>query len=147
MKTQKTDWTVIKEAEEQGMMVAMTYLVERNRTALNEELSRYFKEKLPSYKSLFEDEEGEEVLISLNEYLEESMSGMHELDFPLHSGEDVYLIPINEHIQLKILIADQYHGDGEYSKYVCMDFFLIDEQATKEDVDVLIEVIQKYFCS
>ncbi|MNG30082.1 hypothetical protein D3C84_1156200 [compost metagenome] len=47
-------------------------------------------------------------------------------------------------MQLKLIVADEYYGDGDYSKYVMADFFMINENSTKEDVDQLIEFVKKY---
>lgn len=125
-------------------MVAMTGLVERNRTDLNDELSLYFREQMPNYKGTWDEDEGEDVLYNINDYLEENNIDKHPLDFPISSGTDVHLIPITENIQLKVVVADEYYGNGEYCKYVMIDFFLINENATKQDVDQLIEFVKKY---
>jgi hypothetical protein len=144
MKLKKSDWAIVKEAENKGLMVAMTGLVERNRTELNDKLSLYFREQMPNYKGTWDEYEGEDVLYNINNYLEENNIDKHPLDFPISSGTDVHLIPITENIQLKVVVADEYYGDGEYSKYVMIDFFLINENATTQDVDQLIEFVKKY---
>lgn len=143
MKMKKADWVLVKEAEREGRMVAMTPLVERNRTPLNEELSKYFREKLPKYKDIFDEDEGEDILYNINEYMKENNIDKYTIHFPFSSGTDVHLIPITENLQLKVVVADEYYGDGEYSKYVMIDFFMINDYATKKDVDVLIDFVQK----
>lgn len=144
MKIKKADWLIVKEAEKEGLMVAMTSLVERNKTNLNEELSNYFRKKLPKYKSAFDEYESEDILYSINEYLKENNIDKHLLDFPISGGVDVHLIPIGENIQLKIVVSDEYFGDGMYEKFVLANFFMINENTTKEDVDMLISFIKKY---
>lgn len=144
MKFKKADWTIVREAENKGLMVAMTGLVERNRTELSDELSLYFRKQMPNYKGTWDEHEGEDVLYNINNYLEENNIDKHPLDFPISSGTDIHLIPINKNIQLKVVVADEYYGGGEYSKYVMIDFFLITENTTKQDVDELIEFVKKY---
>lgn len=143
MKFKKADWTLIREAEEQGLMVSMTNLVERNRTNLNNELSQYFREKMPNFQGSFDEEEGEEILYSINDFLKNIVANKRSIDFPYSSGTDVHLIPINNNIQLKLMVVDEYYG-GEYSKYVMANFFLINEGTTKKDVDVLIDFVKEY---
>ncbi|WP_163150987.1 hypothetical protein [Anoxybacillus sp. MB8] len=144
MKLKKADWAIVREVENKGLMVAMTGLVERNRTELNDELSLYFRKQMPNYKGVWDEDEGEDILYNINDYLEENNIDKHSLDFPICSGTDIHLIPITENIQLKVVVADEYYGGGEYSKYVMIDFFLITENATKQDVDELIEFVKKY---
>ena len=144
MKLKKADREIVREAENKGLMVAMTGLAERNRTELNDELSLYFRKQMPNYKGVWDEDEGEDVLYNINNYLEENNIDKHPLDFPVSSGTDIHLIPITENIQLKVVVADEYYGDGEYSKYVMIDFFLITENATTQDVDQLIEFVKKY---
>lgn len=140
----KSDWTIVQEAENNGLMVAMTSIVERKRTDLNNELSRYFRMQYPHYKSSFDEYEAEDVLYSINEYLKDNHIGISSLEFPLTSGTEVYLIPINENIHLKVIVADEYEGDGNYSKYVMANFFMINEKTNKEEVDVLISFLKKH---
>lgn len=147
MTMKKSDWTFVRDAEAQGLMVGMTGLVERIRTDLNKELCDYFRKQLPGYDGSFDEHEGEDVLDSVNEYLKENNIDKHSLDFPLSSGTDIHLIPINENIQLKVVVADEYYGDGDYAKYVMANFFMITDSATKEDVDVLINFIRKHLLS
>lgn len=139
----KSDWGIIKEAERQGLMVSMTGLVERVRTDLNNELMAYFRGKLPKYEGVFDENKGEDILYNINEYIENKGIDKRPIDFPFGSDTDLYLIPITENLQLKLTVADEYEGDGEYSKYVMADFFLITEQATQQDVDTLIEFINE----
>lgn len=144
MKVRKSDWTLVKEAENQGLMVGMTGLVERKRTETNNELSTYFRTQLPNYNGGFDEYEGEDILYSINEYIKENGIDKHLLDFPMTNGIDIYLIPINDNIQLKVVIADEYYGDGDYAKYVMINFFMMSSETTKSDVDELINFVKKY---
>ena len=143
MTTKKSDWTMIREAESEGHMVAMTGLVERIRTPLNNELSDYFRQHMPHYTGVFEEDETEDILDVLNEYLKENTLNKPALAFPHSSGSELYLIPITQHIQLKVLVVDEYHGSGEYEKYIMADFFWMTEHTTKHDVDTLIRFIEQ----
>lgn len=138
----KSDLALIREAENLGLMVGMTGLVEQKRTDLNNELSDYFRKSLPNYSGSFDEDTGEDILYSINEYLQEKQIDKPSLDFPFVSGSDVHLIPINENIALKVIVADEYYGDGEYAKYVMANFFKITEHTTKSDVDELIEFVK-----
>ena len=144
MKIIKNDFITSKEAEENGLMVAMGSTVERIRTDLNNELSNYFKKKFPNFKGNYDEYEGEEVLCNINEYLLEINKKTYTVDFPYSEGTEIHLIPIGGNIELKLIAADEYHGSGEYSKYVMIEFFIINEQATEKDVDFLIETLNKY---
>lgn len=138
----KSDLALIRKAENLGLMVGMTGLVEQKRTDLNNELSDYFRKSLPNYSGSFDEDTGEDILYSINEYLQEKQIDKPSLDFPFVSGSDVHLIPINENIALKVIVADEYYGDGEYAKYVMANFFKITEHTTKSDVDELIEFVK-----
>ncbi|WCF11433.1 hypothetical protein NDS46_31235 (plasmid) [Paenibacillus thiaminolyticus] len=137
-------WTLVKEAEQKGLVVSMTGVVERVRTKLNDTLSEYFRNNVPLYSGGYDEDVCEEILDSINLYLEENHIDMQPLEFPISSGINVYLVPITENIKLKVLVGDEYHGSGDYSKYVLINFFIINEKTKKEDVDVLISFVNKY---
>ncbi|ODB64419.1 MULTISPECIES: hypothetical protein [Bacillus] len=143
MKLKKAARAIIQEAEGQGLMVGMASLIERKRTDLNNELSDYFRKQLSGYTGSFDENEGEEILYSINQYITENNIDMYPLDFPV-DGTDVHLIPITENIQLKVVVADKYYGDGDYSKYIMADFFLINDKATTKDVDTLLQFVKKH---
>lgn len=145
MKVIKSDWAILQEAEAQGYVASMTCIVERIRTTLNNELSAYFRSQMPNYLGSFDEEEAEDVLYGINQYLKE-----HDIDkfkqpinFPYSTGSKIYLIPLTEHLQAKVLVVNEYYGDGDYEKYVNMSYFVIDEQTTKEDVDKLIAFLKR----
>lgn len=138
------DWVLVREAEKNGLVVSMTNILERNRTELNNELRKYFREKLPNYNGIFDEDECEDVLFWLNEYIDDTGAKNYHLDFPIGEGTDIHLLKVNENIQLKILIEDEYYGSGNYSKYIAIGHFIINENTTKDDVDVLIEFVRKY---
>lgn len=144
MKIRKADWVIVREAENAGLVTSMTGLVERKRTDLNNELSDYFRKNLPKYLGTFDEDESEDILYSLNSYIEENNIDKHPLDFPLTEGSDVHLLPIGDNIQLKILIVDEYYGGGDYSKYIDISFFLINENTATQDVDLLIKFVNKH---
>ncbi|MGG1363543.1 hypothetical protein ABE287_18150 [Bacillus velezensis] len=144
MKLKKADWVIVREAEEQGLMVSMTGHIERKRTDLNKELSDYFRKQLPGYTGSFDENEGEEILYSINEYITENKIDKYPSYFSFAGETDVHLVPITENIQLKVVVADEYYGDGDYSKYVMADFFLINDKATTKDVDTLLQFVKKH---
>jgi hypothetical protein len=143
----KNDFITSKEAEENGSMVAMGSTTERIRTDLNKKLSVYFRKKLPNFGGNYDEFKGEEILCNINEYLSDINKKTYTIDFPFSEGSDIHLIPIGENVELKLLVADEYHGSGEYSKYVLIEFFIINEKATEKDVDYLIETLNKYYIS
>ena len=144
MKIRKSDMALIRESEESGLMASMTSIVEHNRTELNNELSSYFRSQMPSYKGSFDEEECEDVLYGINAYLKENGIDKHPLKFPLSSGTNVYLVPVCKNIQAKVLVSDEYFGDGDYSKYVDISYFTINENTTKEDVNILIHFLNMH---
>jgi len=138
------DWYYLREAENAGLVASMDGIVERNRTELNIKLSAYFRHKVPGYNSYFNEDTSEDVLYSINEYIEENKIDKREIDFPISEGSDIHLLKITDNLQLKILVADEYHGGGDYSKFIEVDKFIINEQTTEKDVDLLIDFIKKY---
>ena len=138
------DYIILKEAEKNGLVVAMGSMIEIYRTDLNKRLSDYFRSKITNFKGNYDETEGEVVLSNISEYLLELNEKNHYIDFPYNEGTEIHLIPIGEKIQVKLLVADEYHGSGEYSKYVLIDFFIINEQTTESDVDSLIDFLNKY---
>lgn len=137
-------WSIIRAAREKGHVVSMTQEVERNRTPMNEKLSEYFKSQCPGYDGIFDGEDGEWVLERINDYLLEKNIEMGPLDFPLGGGVDVFLVPIGRNILLKVLVVDEYYGDGEYSKYVEVPSFIMNERTSFEDVVELVNFVQRY---
>ncbi|MBG9689393.1 hypothetical protein ABD91_00405 [Lysinibacillus sphaericus] len=144
VKIMKSDWQLVREAESNGLCVSMNSIVERNRTELNKELSSYFKEKLPNIKSYYDVDQGEDVMDSINSYMEDNSINKHLLHYPYSEGTDIYLIPITENLSLKVDVFDEYHGQGESNTGVHIDRFVITEEATSEDVDKLIEMFNEY---
>ncbi|KZE65017.1 hypothetical protein AV545_03605 [Paenibacillus jamilae] len=141
------DWYYVREAENEGLVASMDNIIERNRTDLNKKLSTYFISKLPNYDSVFNENESEDVLYVINEYIQENNIDKREIDFPIMEGSDVHLLKITDNLQLKIIVADEYYGSGDYSKYIAIDRFIINENTTEQDVDSLIEFIKKYLNS
>lgn len=135
---------VVKEHEKQGLVACMTSIRLMGMTDKARELSNYFVERHPKYNMGIDDFEGEDTLYSLNEYIEDNNLDMHQLDYPMISGTEVSLVPITENLSLKVLVADEYYGDGDYEKYVLIEHFLINENTTKEDVDKLIKMLKEY---
>lgn len=144
VKIMKSDWQLVREAENSGLCVSMNSVVERNRTELNKELSSYFKEKLPKFKSYYDVDEGENVVGAINLYMEDNNINKHRLDYPVSEGTDTYLIKITDNLSIKLEVFDEYYGQGESSTGVHIDRFIITEEATSEDVDKLIEMFNEY---
>lgn len=137
----KHDFTILREAEEKGLSVALTSLVQPKRTEKNEALSNYFRKNWPNFNGLWDEDDGEEVLEIINEHLKDK--GLKKLlEFPYSSGDDVHLVPVGENILLKVIVADEYLGSGDYSKYVMSNFFIMNEKTSINDVDLLIEFLK-----
>lgn len=101
-------------------------------------LGDYFRESLPNHQEIFIEEDGEEILDSINRYIKENNIDKRFLSFPLSSGANIYLVPISKNLQLKVTAIDEYYGDGVYAKCVEINSFLINENTTKADIDRLI---------
>lgn len=142
MKLKKSDWMLYKEKDEQGLAISMTNIVSRNRSDLYNQLNNYCRQVLPSYYGSFNEDESDDILYALNEYLKEKSIDKMPLDFPMSSGTDIHLIPINERLQIKVMVMDEYYGDGEYSKGIMIDTFVISEDATTNDVDELVSFVK-----
>lgn len=142
MTTQISDWGLLMRAEEAGLASSMTGLVQRVRTPLNEELSRYFRERLPKHDWLLEDDAADDNIDDVNTYLQEQ--GIEKkLYMPHGSGTNIFLIPLTDNLQVKFEATDYYEGHGDYSKYTSVDFFVINELTTTEDVDQLIAFVKE----
>lgn len=146
MECLKAEWVIVREGEEQGLVVAMTSEITQNRTELNKELSTYFREKCSEYLGVFQEEICEDILESVNKYIEDNKIGKYpyKLDFPFTAGSQEYLVPIGKNIELVVVAFDEYHGGGEYSKFLKINFFVMNEKTSQEDVDMLIAFINEY---
>lgn len=147
MQRKKAPWVLIREAEKNGFMVGMTRVVSGKQSELSSRLNDYFIKKIPSYEGVYDEDESEDILYVLNEYMVAENIDQYPLDFPVSSGASIRLLPINSNIQLKIMIVDEYYGDGDYQKYVSIKDFMITEEATENDVDVLIQFVEKHLSS
>lgn len=147
MKFKKSDLKLVSEAQAEGLLASMTQFINYKGRDLTNELSQYFKEQIPDYNGQFYDYDYEcdDILYQINNYIEENNIDKYLLDFPLTNGSDIHLIPINENLQLQIIITDDYYGDGDYLKYIKSDAFIVNHNTTKEDVDQLIDFIKKNF--
>jgi len=145
MKLKKSDFILWQEAVEKGMVVCMEGIgfENRKRNPLSDELRNYFRERMPGYNGIFTEDQCEDVLFSINDYMEENQIDKFPLSFPCSNGTNTYLIPITDNIQLRVLTVDEYFGGGEYDMYIDMTYFVINEQTTKNDVDRLIEAVKK----
>ncbi|MGF7535257.1 hypothetical protein AAGG74_16515 [Bacillus mexicanus] len=143
MRIRKSDLARVQDGRKNGLMVAMGNVLEPVRTDLNNELSNYFKMKVPNFHCTFSDEDGEDIINGINEYLKDNEM-KRQLEYPLGGGEDTYLIPIGERLNLDVIVVDEYYGDGEYNRYVEINNFLIDEHTTTKDVDLLVDFVNKY---
>ncbi|MBG9693223.1 hypothetical protein ABD91_21020 [Lysinibacillus sphaericus] len=142
MTIQISDWGLLQRAEQAGLVSSMTGLVERVRTPLNNELSSYFRESLPKFEWLFEDDEADNNIDAVNAYLQEQ--GIEKkLYMPYSSGTNIFLIPLTDNLQVKFEATDVYEGNGEYSKFTSVDFFVINESTTTADVDQLITFVKE----
>lgn len=144
MKILKNDWTLYVEAEEAGLVTSMGVVVEPIRTDKNNQLSDYFRSKLPKHDGTWGDQEGEEVLDALNEYMK-ARKVEKKASFPRGSGSEVYLVPVTDNLSLKLLTVDEYYGDGEYEKYIEIDQFIINDSTTEKDVDVLVTLMKELY--
>jgi len=138
------DWYYVREAEKEGRVASMTNVVERNRTELNDQLSSYFRSKIPNYKSIFDEHECDDILFNLNDYIEENNIDKREIDFPITEGTDIHLLKITDNLHLKILVVDEYYGGGDYEKYIEIGYFVINENTTERDVDKLVDFVKQY---
>jgi len=138
------DWYYVREAEKEGRVASMTNVVELNRTVLNNKLSTYFRSKIPNYNSIFDEDECNDILLALNDYIKENNIDKNYIDFPITEGTDIHLLKITDNLHLKILVADEYYGNGDYDKYIEIGYFIINENTTEQDVDKLVDFVKQY---
>lgn len=150
MNREYNDFKELTQAEKNGLVVRMDNNIERFCIPLNEKLSDYFIDKMPDYNGIFDYKLDKNkvnyVLDGINEHIEKNFSKMfeYEIDFADEPNDLLYLIPITENLKLKIVLCDEYYGDGEYEKYIDISKFVINENTNKNDVDQLIEFINEY---
>jgi hypothetical protein len=144
VKFRKSDVAILREAETNGLVGWMTSLVERNRTELTNELSVYFRQEAVNYKSTYDEDDGEEIMKGINSYLETQKIEQSKLEYPYNFFSEIYLIPIGENIQLKVLVANEFSSDEGQMLYVDISNFIINEQATKKDVDLLLSFVKNH---
>lgn len=142
MKFKKSDWMLYKEKDEQGLAISMINIVSRKRSDLYNKLNNYCRQELPSYHGSFNEDESEDILYTLNEHLKEKGIDKMPIDFPMSSGTDIHLIPINERVQIKVMVMDEYYGDGDYSKGIVIDTFVVSEDANTNDVEALVAFVK-----
>lgn len=143
MKLIKSPFARVQDAEKEGLMVSLTSIVERNRTEENKKLASHFRELYPDYNGIIDEDEAEDVLDNINEYMEVKTGKNPKIQMPYSEGSDIYLLPITDNLELKILVVDEYYGDGDYSKYVGVQSFIMNEHTTKEDVFALVVFLKE----
>lgn len=136
MKVKKSDWSIVREASENGLVASMTNIVERKRTKENEELSRYFRTKMPQYNGIYDEDVAEDIIDILNDYAKENNLSV-KLSMPVTYGTDIYLYPVNENIQMKLLVSNEHD-----EQYLEISYFLINEHTTQKDIDVLVDFVE-----
>ncbi|WP_442637822.1 hypothetical protein [Rossellomorea marisflavi] len=143
MKMMKTPFGRVLDAEKEGLMVSLTSIVERNRTEENKKLASHFRELFPDYIGMIDEDEADDVLDTINEYMEVKTGKNPKIQMPYSEGSNIYLLPITENLDLKILAVDEYYGDGDYEKYVNIPSFIMNEHTTKEDVSALVAFLKE----
>lgn len=141
MKVKKSDWSIVREASEKGLVASMTMIVERKRTKENNELSKYFRTKMPQYNGIYDEDIAEDIIDILNDYAKANNLSV-KLSMPVTYGTEIYLFPVNENIHLKLLVANEYD-----EQYVEISYFLINEHTTEKDVDELIDFVNTQLVS
>lgn len=149
MQIKKSDVGLLNDAKKLGLVAAMTgMMATRDRTPLNNELSNYFRQQMPkNFYGIIEEEDVEDALDEINEYIKEHQitKFTRSISMPYSSGENLYLIPITENLQVEVLVVDEYEGDGDYSKFIEIAYFVITENTTKSDVDELVLFTKRVF--
>lgn len=143
MKLIKTPFTRVLEAEKEGRMVSLTSIGQRHRTEENKKLATHFRELYPDYNGMIDEDEAEDILENINEYFEERTGKNPKIGMPYPTGSDTHLLPITENLELKLLVVDRYHGDGDYEKYVDATYFIMNENTTKNDVFALVAFLKE----
>lgn len=140
----KPAYVLCQEAEAKGLSVSVNSLVDFIRTDLNKELSTYFKRQIQNFKAYYDIEEWSEIENGINQYIKDEKLPIGKLQFDGSARSEVYLLPITEHLALKVFLYDEYYGAGDSSSGVHIDRFIITEEATTLDVDALVEMMKTY---
>lgn len=146
MKTVKSDWAIYQEALKEGKVAHMSsFLSIKKSKELTKKLEKYFKEKISNHKGIWEEEDGEEVLLKINKYMKENQIDKQKISYPRFIGSNGYVIPVGENIQFKLLVVDEYYGHGERQTYVEIEEFIVNENAKEKDVDQLVELMKELY--
>src|SRR5690625_816225 len=137
----RSDISIVRRSEDKGLEVPMLNIFPRVRTDLNENLRSYFNSRLPRYTGIYD---GDDILARLNSYLAEKEIVIKPLEFPLGVGSEVRLIPIGKSIKLKVVLISEYFGNGESSRYITANSFLMTESTKEKHVEAVISFIDKY---
>lgn len=151
MNREKSTFSKIQDAETKGLMVAMTSIGSMNRTELNNQLSNYFRSKIPNFDGYFGESSNKKqrVMDALNHYRIEKGTNSEIIQHVIPYYSELRLFKVTDNLELKVYIEDKYYRDGSYTmygdslKYVEIEYFKINENTTKEDVDVLIELVKE----
>lgn len=145
VKFKKSDSYRFMESYNKGNVVSMTSTLFRGRSELNDRLYHYFNRNSGDIGVIgsFDEDVADGILDVLNEYVRINKLDVGTIEFPQILDFDIWLLPITENLELKVLVSDDYLGDGDYEKYVMVDEFMITENASERDVDRLIEALRK----
>jgi|HigsolmetaAR206D_1030411.scaffolds.fasta_scaffold00120_40 hypothetical protein len=141
MKLRKSEFARLMEARKEGRVASMTRILSYEDTPIAKRLGNYFRKQMPDYEGIYEEEEGDEVLYAINQYMEKYGINHRPLGL-LAPGAESYLLPITENLELVVHVTDDYTGGGENEWYVQIDSFIVNDNATEKDVDQLIGVLK-----
>ena len=138
------NFEVSRFVQNDGLIASTNNIVKLPRTELNIKLSNYFKEQYKGFNGIIDEEYVEDAMDNLNNYLKANHPSEPLLTKPKHNEDGLlFFVPITENLKLEILVVDEYFGSGNYSVYMDVSFFHINENAKFSDVDVLITFIKK----
>jgi len=141
VKVKKSEFTRLMEARREGRVASMTWNDSYENTPVARRLGDYFRKQMPNYDGIYEEEVFDDVLDAINQYMEEKGIDHAPLRL-LVPGEESYLLPVTENLELVVIITDDYSGGGNYEMYVEISSFLVNDQTTEEDVDRLVDMLK-----
>lgn len=126
------------EAKQDGSYVGLTSLNE-NKTVKTKVFGDYFKKAFPNYVGM---SIGNGLLNVVNKFIENSNSPHPKLAYSEKVSNNVYLIPVGDNILLhvKLVIVDLFGGG--ISKSTAIEGFIVNENATIKDVQLVIDLMK-----
>lgn len=129
---------VILDAKANGDYVGLTSIA-KNDTTKTQDFASYFKTALPNYVGM---SIGDRLLNVVNEHIKTLKSDQLELVYKEIPTIDIHLVPVGENILLHVQLVTMKLNNGNLSNCTVIDGFIVNENATNDDVQLVIDLMK-----